>query len=177
MKEYGMTLLTVYRHLPKMAAVIERTVDKRAVSSMRTGRKSTLEQLEELCALIAEKEFYRELAVKLKEVLNSLSEEDRLLLEYKYFRRKDASRYETIRPETRTYYRKQNRAYDAFLLQLLSRGMSQKWFNENALACDLLREQHRRVLIARMHIQKAAEARRAAAKEKRVKKDVGARYS
>ena len=83
MKEYGMTLLTVYRHLPKMAAVIERTVDKRAVSSMRSGRKSTLEQLEELCALIAEKEFYRELAVKLKEVLTSLREEDRLLLEYK----------------------------------------------------------------------------------------------
>lgn len=160
MREYGITLLASYKNLRKTADGLERTVERKALASFQTGRFTALEAAEELCDMIAEKNLCRDLADRLDEILLSLSEGDRILLEYKYFRGKDAARYAEIDPASRTYYRRQNRAYERFLCGLLSRGMSQKWFNEHILPVDWLRELHRRVLLAERRRARIAEGRR-----------------
>ena len=163
MREYGITLLAAYGNLRKTADFLERAIERKAVGAFAAHRRNALETAEEICGMLAEKQLYRDLAAALEDIFSEMAEEDRLLLEYKYFRRPDAARYARLNPAGRTYFRRQVRAYDRFCARLLAGGMSQKWFNENVLVYEWMRELHRKVLIAERRKQRAAETKKKAA--------------
>ena len=86
-----------------------------------------------------------ELAVKLKEVLTSLSEEDRLLLEYKYFKRKPKEYFKDFDSNSRAYFRRQNALVKTLSTSFEMVGITDEWFKLNCLKMDFFIELFRRV--------------------------------
>ena len=85
----------------------------------------------------------------------SYSKEDLLYVEYKYFDRRDEIT-EALDTVSRKYFRKQVKLISVFSKELIKRGLTYNWFEENYGVYPFFKEVLRRVEKAEARIKKTA---------------------
>ena len=104
---YTKVLLYTYPNISSLIDQIDELVEKKAISSM----DSTLPCIEicnSVINLIKEKDLYLKLMVVLEDVLKTLSEDEMLCVEYKYFLEKDKFKHIDFDYTSKQYFRRQN---------------------------------------------------------------------
>lgn len=129
--DHAKAILYVYPMMGALAEAVRTAAENKALLSYRS-RSSALHDLE----AVAEEIFLGERLDSLKEVLDGivsrLSEEERFLLEYRYFRRKKIlKRYGTeLCYSERSYFRKQERLLRKISAKLAASGVTREYFLE-----------------------------------------------
>lgn len=135
---YEKTLLYLYPHLDKMSAALDTSLRTQAVLSYRR-RESAEALVERLLLSDFQSAFLLQTKAELDGLLGAFPQEDRFVLEYRYFRRKRYMRVyerEAFRMSLRTFYRRQHRVLQKFSAALHRRGMDEKWFLDNFSQMD-----------------------------------------
>ena len=112
--DYVKAVLYTYPALDKIGEAVETAVENKALLSYKNPR-STEEVAGEIAREIAAREAIFELQSLVDQLLKSLTEEENYLLEYKYFRRKqalDAFGGFALDCSERSYFRKQQLLLD-----------------------------------------------------------------
>lgn len=122
---YGKAMLTSYKNLDSVIKQIENLIVKKAKGSFY-NLGSTVTLSNELITLGEVRLDLIELKEVIEETLSKINEEDRVLLEYKYF--KIIPNIENFDHTSRNYFRKQVKAINRFNLKLQSLGYTEEWF-------------------------------------------------
>jgi len=124
-------LLYSYPHLTNIISDMDKLVYQKAYSSV-SNNISCLDLSEKIIKIIDKKDRLINLKIKLDEIFKNYSNEELLLLEQKYFKRKAVLKKLlekfTINYSLRTYFRKQNRLLEKFSKSLNINGLSESWF-------------------------------------------------
>lgn len=129
---YVKVYLYAYPQLEGLAEAESRSAENRALLSFR-GASGALEAAEKVVESIFAARELLALKADLDGCLSLLSEEERFLLEYKYFRRRSAlgARAERVFGcSERSYFRKQNAVLNKTAACLISRGRTERDFLE-----------------------------------------------
>ena len=132
MKEYQTVMLFIYPKLERFSNDVKKLVDALACEC------GCGEDAEKSVRRVMEYMYVRDLFIVLKsdldEVFSLLTEEEKFMLEYKYFRRRKVLGGEfaavQMNCSERTYFRRQNRLENKLNALFLQRGMTQEWFEE-----------------------------------------------
>ena len=138
MAYYQKVLLYAYPHLTGLANQIDELVLKRALSSF-SNFTSCEKQTEMMIDMSWQKVNLLALKVRLDEIFSQLTENEMMLLEYKYFKRKSKEYFADFDSTSRAYFRNQLKLIDKISSLLERAGMTEKWFNENYLQIDFMR--------------------------------------
>ncbi len=125
MSYHGKTMLSCYRTLDKVVTQIENLIKKRVKNSF-FDYSSTFMQAEKLIELSDIRLDLIELKNITKDALESLTEDDRTLICYKYFGILPKDKNFDLK--SRNYFRKQHKAIEKFDGILKSKGYDEKWF-------------------------------------------------
>ncbi len=143
MELYGKTILCCYMMLDKIISQIENLIRTRARNSFY-DYSSTLKQSNKILALCNVRVDLMELKEIAKEALNSLNNEHKTLISYKYF---------GILPQdknfdltSRNYFRKQIKALKKFSSLLKSKGYNEAWFQQKYLTIAFISGAYHKVL-------------------------------
>ena len=154
MNLYQKALLYAYPYLHKMIRHIDKMVVKKALASFSiyipcfTQANEIIRYTERKIKLIELKEI-------MDEILSGFSKEDLLYVEYKYFDRRDEIT-EALDTVSRKYFRKQVKLISVFSKELIKRGLTYNWFEENYGVYPFFKEVLRRVEKAEARIKKTA---------------------
>ena len=133
-KEYQELILFLYPRLGRAAEDIGEVVEAKALASV-SGRECAERCAERLLAYLHMRDCFLAVKAAVEEVAAALTEEERYLLEYKYFRRKPNLEGEFagtgLRCSLRTYYRKQERLARRVNALFLRAGLTEAWFAAN----------------------------------------------
>ena len=133
-KEYQELILFLYPRLGRAAEDIGEVVEAKALASV-SGRECAERCAERLLAYLHMRDCFLTVKAAVEEVAAALTEEERYLLEYKYFRRKPNLEGEFagtgLRCSLRTYYRKQERLARRVNALFLRAGLTEAWFAAN----------------------------------------------
>ena len=127
MKDYQKTMLFLYPRLKRFAEDIGQYARAKAIASS-LGREDTEATVQALIDCAHAQRCSGQLKALLDGVLGELTEEERLLLEYKYFRRRTKACGVPFGFSPRTYYRRQLRLERRLNAKFLQRGMDEGWF-------------------------------------------------
>ena len=127
MKDYQKTMLFLYPRLKRFAEDIGQYARAKAIASS-LGREDTEATVQALIDCAHAQRCCGQLKALLDGVLGELTEEERLLLEYKYFRRRTKACGVPFGFSPRTYYRRQLRLERRLNAKFLQRGMDEGWF-------------------------------------------------
>lgn len=127
MKDYQKTMLFLYPRLKRFAEDIGQYARAKAIASS-LGREDTEATVQALIDCAHAQRCCGQLKALLDGVLGELTEEERLLLEYKYFRRRTKACGVPFGFSPRTYYRRQLRLERRMNAKFLQRGMDEGWF-------------------------------------------------
>ena len=124
-------LLYSFPHLKNIIGDMDKLVCQKAYSSF-SNNVSCLDLSEKIIKIIDRKDRLIDLKMKLDEIFKGFTQEEMLLLEQKYFKRKIYIKKLTekisIKYSLRTYFRKQNRLLEKLSKSLRNTGMSESWF-------------------------------------------------
>lgn len=138
MYELTKALLYAYPMLGELSEAIGCSIENRAVLSFRSCR-TALEDAQDIAGDLARRCILEELAFATECVFGLLSEEDNMLLEYKYLRRKHvwAAKYEGKRLpySERNYYRRQNELIEKICRMYAALGWTEERLE--SVFCDL----------------------------------------
>lgn len=129
--DFVKAILYVYPTMKALAEAIRVSAENKAVLSYRS-RRDAMSDLEE----VAEEIFLAERVDELKEIIDGvlalLNEEELLLLEYRYFRRKKILKRldGQLACSERSYFRKQERLLRKLLAYLAAQGVTEEYFFE-----------------------------------------------
>lgn len=131
MKNYQQILLYIYPKLERFIDDIQSFINYKAVHSYHIQLKveksidKMLDVLEQKRKLILAKEL-------LTKVFEEFSDEEKFILEYKFFRRKEVlfEKYKNfvLKCSSRTYYRKQKRVESKVHALFMQNAIDEKWF-------------------------------------------------
>lgn len=127
MKDYQKTMLFLYPRLERFAEDIGQYARAKAIASS-LGREDTEATVLALIDCAHAQQCCGQLKALLDGVLGELTAEERLLLEYKYFRRRTKAGGVPLGFSPRTYYRRQLRLEGRLNAKFLQRGMDEGWF-------------------------------------------------
>lgn len=130
MAYHGKTMLTAYMLIDNLVKQIENLIQSRARNSF-FNFSSTFEQAEKILKLTEIRLDLIALKEITKNALDSLSEEDRVLIFYKYFKINPKDKDFDL--TSRNYFRKQNKAIIKFEEILKRDGYTDEWFEKNYL--------------------------------------------
>ena len=130
MKFVGKTILSCYNSIDKIIVQIENVIRKKASNSV-FDFSSTEKQAEKILQLVEIRKDLFELKIICEKAFSKLSEFDKTLIRYKYF--KILPDDENFDLKSRTYFRKQIKALDSFNKILISLGYDEYWFNKKYL--------------------------------------------
>ena len=130
MENYSKTILSAYPSIDGIVTQIENLIRKRARNSFYL-RVDTVSFAEQLLRLGEIRKDLLELKITVEETLASIPEYDRILISYKYFGIKPTD--ENFDLKSRNYFRKQNKALDAFCKKLNEKGYTKEWFERKYL--------------------------------------------
>ena len=126
MKDYQKTRLFLYPRLERFAEDLGQYARAKAVASC-LGREDTEACVQALIDCAHAQNCCRTLKALLDGVFGGLTEEERVMLDYKYFRRRRGSA-PPLGFSRRTYYRRQQKLESALNAEFLRRGMDEGWF-------------------------------------------------
>ncbi len=143
MDTYGKTILSCYTLLDKIANQLENLIKNRARNSFfdYSNAFTMASRILELGETRKELLYLKEITT---EVLNELSQEDKTLISYKYF--KIMPKNEDFDHTSRNYFRKQVRALSRFTALLKAKGFTQEWFFNNYLKIAFISGLHQKIL-------------------------------
>lgn len=133
---YVKALLYAYPKLSEVAEAVACAAENRAALSYRSNMDTL-----SLAESIAEEFLLSHRLMRLKELLDgavsSFGEEERLLLEYRYFRRKSHLEGHTVRTD-RSYFRRQATLLCRMAFTLMAMGLTRAAFFEMFSSCEFL---------------------------------------
>lgn len=134
------TVLYCYPSFQSVINGMERLAYFKAISSFKDCTK-TLSQIEEILQINSQKERLKNLKRTVECILSQLSTEEKMLIEYKFFKIKPSEDYDCT---SRKYFRKQNKLYKKLLEIFKVKSLDNEWFEENYfdiyfLKCKYLR--------------------------------------
>ena len=133
MKDYQEVILFLYPRLERAAEDIAQIVEAGALASV-SGKESAERCAGRLLGYLQTRECFLAVRDAVDGMRAQLSEEERFLLEYKYFRRKGVLQGEfrsmDLDCSLRTYYRKQDRLARRMNALFLRAGLTETWFAE-----------------------------------------------
>lgn len=133
MKAYQKVLLLVWPKLEKLTENIGQYAQAKAYASF-SGRETAEKCVQKILDYMYISDCFAVLQVKTEQILKKLNREERYLLEYKYFRRKNVLErdYGDICCDfsERTYYRRQKRLGEKLNHLFLLSGMDEGWFKQ-----------------------------------------------
>ena len=120
------TVLYSYTALDGVIEGLDELILYKAVSSFQSSSK-TLAQVDKI--LILQNQVGRLVGLKnlVEDILNRLSNEERQLTEYKFFRKSSGDDFDY---SSRKYFRKQNRLEEKLDRMAEKRGMTEEWFKK-----------------------------------------------
>ena len=127
MKDYQRAMLLLYPHLERYAENLRGYARAKALASS-LGREDTEACVEKIIDCVHGQRCCLLLKALLEEVLGSLTAEERLFLDYKYFRRAGEDGQVALGYSRRTYFRRQLRLEEKLNADFLRRGMDERWF-------------------------------------------------
>ena len=143
---YTKTALYAYANLQEVMAQIDDLVERKALLSM-SDFSPCIEQCEKIVDLIWQKDTLIELKAFCDRVLSKLTPYDLDCLDYKYFKKKPKEYYVDFDAESRNYFRKQTRLVNLIAKSFDKMGLTDDWFENNALKVNFMIELLRRVKI------------------------------
>lgn len=150
-------LLYTYPHLESIIGDIDKLVCLKAYTSFGTSCERAAEKIIDT---IDKKRRLLNLKVVLDDLILKLNDEEKWLLEHKYFRRrKFIKKYlgcTTVTFSERTYFRKQNRLLSKLSWLLSLKGMSEEWFLDNYSDIDWFSSFYKRIKSEQKTAQKAS---------------------
>ena len=133
LKDYQEVILFLYPRLERAAEDIAQIVEAGALASV-SGKESAERCAGRLLGYLQTRECFLAVRDAVDGMRAQLSEEERFLLEYKYFRRKGVLQGEfrsmDLDCSLRTYYRKQDRLARRMNALFLRAGLTETWFAE-----------------------------------------------
>ena len=142
---YAKTVLYAYMNIDAVKDQIDELVEKRALSSM-SDFSPAIKQCERIINLSCQKILLDRLKTVTEDILYGLSDEEKTLLDYKYFKSKPKDYYNDFDTESRTYFRHQIKVAEKFARSLSKRGYDDAWFEQNLLSTDFFKELLKRVI-------------------------------
>ena len=142
---YAKTALYAYANLQAIAEQIDELVEKKALSSMKDF-SSALSQCERIVEYTTQKDALFALKLRIEEVFDTLDDEEKDLIEYKYFKRKPKEYFDGFDYESRAYFRKQARVSEKVAELFEKHDTTDKWFEQNCLTMDFFKELLKRTI-------------------------------
>ncbi len=143
MSYYQKTILTCYNSLSSMIEQIENVIKKRARNSFYDFQSAEI-IANKILALCNVRFDLIDLKEKTENCLGKLNEEDRTLIEYKYFQIIPDD--ENFDHTSRNYFRKQIRALNRFSKILLSQGITEEWFIDKYMKISFISSLYNKVI-------------------------------
>ena len=141
---YAKTVLYVYPNIMNIVKQIDEVVEKKALSSM-DDYSPCLAQCEKISEYTRQKINFLILKRVCDRIMSKLSDEEKTLLEYKFFKRKKREEFDGFDFSSRTYFRKQIRLAEKFARLLIKGGIKEENFAEDYLASEFMRDLYKRV--------------------------------
>lgn len=141
---YAKTILYVYPNVESVIEQIDELVEKKAITSMN-DYSPCLSQCEKITELTRQKREFIYLKNVLDRVLERLSEEEKVYLEYKYFKRKNKRDLGDYDFTSRNYFRKQIKLARKIANSLEKKGFDDAYFEKNLLCVEFMNEFCKRV--------------------------------
>lgn len=95
--------------------------------------------------LIREKDMYISLMVKIDDILDNLSQDERKCIEYKYFRVRSREKFEGFDYTSKQYFRKQNKLLEKLKKRFEKKGINDELFKREYLEINFFKSLLRRV--------------------------------
>ena len=143
MSYYEKTILTCYTSLSSMIEQIENVIKKRAKNSFYDFQSTEI-IANKILALCNVRFDLIDLKEKTENCLDKLNEEDRILIEYKYFQ--ILPKDENFDHTSRNYFRKQVRALNKFSKILSSQGLTEEWFFNKYMKISFISSLYNKVI-------------------------------
>ena len=139
-------ILYVYPTMKRLAEATRVGARNKALLSYRS-RAGAMHDLEAVAQEMLLADRLEELQEEIDALLATLSEEELLLLEYRYFRRKNRlAQFKTcIECSERSYFRKQERLLKKIASRLLTRGINEQYFQSAFKGCSCLMKVYRAI--------------------------------
>lgn len=141
MNYYEKTALYVYPKLDALIKGIDETF-VRKIKESRYDSSPVLKQCEDLIKLTEIKENLIALKSAVEKVYDGLTDEDKLLVAYKYFKRGDKNSYEK---SSRSYYRRQIKLAEMLKERFEAIGLTEAKFEKDFMSVPFIREEHKKV--------------------------------
>lgn len=142
---YAKTALYAYPNLRAVADQIDELVERKALFSIN-DYSPAIEQCEKIVDFTFQKDVLFALKLRIEEIFNKLSDDEKDCIEYKYFKRKPKEYFKDFDFESRAYFRKQIKIAKKVAEKLEKGGATDKWFEENCLTMDFFKELLKRVI-------------------------------
>ncbi len=143
MSYYEKTILTCYTSLSSMIEQIENVIKKRARNSFYDFQSTEI-IANKILALCNVRFDLIDLKQRTESCLEKLNEEDRTLIEYKYFQ--ILPKDENFDHTSRNYFRKQIRALDRFSKILTSQGITKEWFDNKYMKISYISSLYNKIV-------------------------------
>ena len=141
---YAKSVLYAYPVAEELLSQIDELVLKKALASMHIFSPAE-EQCEKIIAFTEQKKIIIYMVRVLEEVIDELSEPEKDLLDYKYFKKKPKTHYKDFDYTSRAYFRRQQCVADKVAGKLESKGFNDEYFKDKCLKINFFRELLRRV--------------------------------
>ena len=142
---YAEAVLSIYSSLEDIIYEIDNIVLKRALNSM-DDCSPALTQCERVIDLIKEKDLLINLFLSADKAIFSFENDDRVLLEYKYFRSCEKERYAYIDYKSRAYFRRQNALLEKFSKKMNKLGFTDEYFEKHYLTIDFIKNTVKKII-------------------------------
>ena len=135
---YVKCMLYAYGHIKEVLCQIDDLVLKNALASMQNVSPCE-EQCEKIIFFTERKKTILKLGLLVEDILDKFSSEDRLMIEYKYFRHLLPKGQKLPDIYSRNYYRRQNILLNKISRECLKRGFDDNTFKNNYLSIEFFR--------------------------------------
>ena len=150
---YSKTILYSYKSLKAVMSQLDDLIVKKAISSMNDF--SPCEKIaEKILALTAQKVVLADIMEKTERAVAKLNDNEKLILDYKYFKKLPKESFAHLDFTSRSYFRKQVRVVSRFAAKMDILGIDDTYFEEKCLKIEFFRELYKRVLIREKNFDK-----------------------
>lgn len=142
---YTKALLLSYPHIEQLIEQIDDLVLKKALAAFSDFSPCS-EIAEKILVLTEKKDVLLKIKVTNDEILSKLTEEEKDLLDYKYFKKKPKEYYADFDYVSRSYFRKQSKIAKKIAYLYTVSGVDDGWFEKNCLPTKLFSNLLKRIV-------------------------------
>lgn len=142
---FAKSILYAYANLEEVIEQIDEHIERKALCSIN-DYSPCLEQCEKIIELIGQKDVLIDLKIKAENVLKKFTDEELDYFDYKYFKIRPKEYYQDFDSFSRNYFRRQIKLADKFCKLIEKEGITQKYYEENCMPIDFMRELLKRVI-------------------------------